>query len=109
MTTKEKLNKAFRELRKLGYVARQHFMCCRNCAWHALSDKEAEKAVFYHRQDSESWGYGGELDYDLYLAWSGDAAEIVDVLRRHGLSVEHNGSENSRIVLLAPKEEAVAV
>jgi hypothetical protein len=103
MTDKEKLNKAFRELRKLGYTAKQNFMCCQNCAWHALSDEEAKKAVFYHRQDSDSWGSYGKLDDDLYLAWSGNAAEIVAVLRKHGLLVAHDGSANQRIVIQTPE------
>ena len=37
--------KAFRELRKYGYIAKQNFWCCQSCAWADLTDKEAEKAV----------------------------------------------------------------
>ena len=100
MTTKAKLNKAFRELRKKGYTAKQNFLCCQNCAWHALSDKEAEKAVFYHRQDADAW-YGKELDSDLYLAWSGDADEICEVLKAQGLEVVHEGGSGKRIAVKA--------
>jgi hypothetical protein len=45
------LTKAFAELRKNGYFAKQNFLCCQSCGWAALSDEEAKNAVFYHNQD----------------------------------------------------------
>jgi hypothetical protein len=45
------LTKAFAELRKNGYFAKQNFLCCQSCGWAELSEKEAEKVVFYHNQD----------------------------------------------------------
>ena len=53
MNKKENLNQAFKELRKLGYFARQNFMCCQNCAW-ATVPMDAKKVVFYHKQDADS-------------------------------------------------------
>lgn len=97
-TTKEKVTKAFAELRKAGYFARQNFLCCQSCGWAAVPEGQ-EKVVFYHRQDNDSWD-GSELARDLYLAWSGDAKEIVAYLVAAGLAVEHDGSEGSRIRVL---------
>lgn len=99
-TTKKKITNAFRELRKKGYFARQNFWCCQNCAWNAMTDEQAEKAVFYHRQDADSFDeYNEELERDLYLAWSGNCEEIVKVLRKHGLKVLHDGDESKRIMI----------
>ena len=45
MNKKANLNQAFKELRKLGYFARQNFMCCQNCAnLDTLLDKTSSAA-----------------------------------------------------------------
>lgn len=93
--TKKKLNAAFRALRKVGYTAKQNFWCCQNCAWHALTDEEADKAVFYHQQDNDTFKETGEC----YLAWSGNGAEIVGILEEAGLTVTWNGSDTQRIMV----------
>jgi hypothetical protein len=63
---KENLDAAFEYLAQAGFLARQNFMCCSNCAGYALCS-EAEVlvdagtppngAVFYHAQDAEVFGY----------------------------------------------------
>ena len=90
---KRKLNLAFAELKTLGYTAEQNFQCCQNCAWSALSDEEAEKAVFYHGQDNDDLKETGSC----YLAWSGDGKEIVSVLEKHGIEVDWSGENGKRI------------
>jgi hypothetical protein len=92
---KKKLNQAFAALRKAGYTAKQNFLCCQSCAWNALSNKEAEKAVFYHQQDADDLKETGII----HLAWSGNGKEIVKILKEHGLDVEWEGSDNKRIVV----------
>ena len=87
------LSKAFEDLEKKGYFAKLNFWCCQSCAWAAITDKEAEKAVFYHQQDAEDLRDTGSC----HLAWSGNGQEIVDVLTENGMDVEWSGSENSRI------------
>jgi hypothetical protein len=99
-TIKQKVNNAFRQLRKIGYFARQDFWCCQSCAWNAVPE-ENKKVVFYHHQDNDAWGKSGSLKDDLYLAWSGDSEEICQILRNNGLQVFHDGSENTRIKILA--------
>lgn len=90
---KTKITKAFKELRKHGYFARQNFWCCQTCAWASVPDSHGERAVFYHNQDNqELLKYG-----HCYLSWSGNGKEIVDVLEKHGLQVEWEGTENKRI------------
>ena len=80
MNKKANLNQAFRELRKLGYFARQNFMCCQNCAWAAVP-LDVTKVVFYHKQDADQLNDTGEC----FLAWSGDRDEIAEVLGRNGI------------------------
>lgn len=90
-----KLTVAFKKLRKLGYTAKQNFWCCQNCAWHAMTDEEAKKAVFYHNQDNADKLKG----LPFHLAWSGDGNEIVDVLRAEGIQVKWSGTTKTRIQL----------
>jgi hypothetical protein len=93
--TKKRLNAAFRALRKAGYTAKQNFWCCQSCAWNALTDEEAEKAVFYHRQDNDRF----KVDGECYLAWSGSGVEIVSILEKAGLTVTWNGEAGQRIMI----------
>lgn len=100
LSTKQKINNAFRELRKNGYFAKQDFWCCQTCAWNAITDEQAKKAVFYHKQDTESFDKSRkELKHPLALAWSGDCEEIVKILRKHDLKVFHDGDPEKRIFI----------
>lgn len=85
---------AFKDLRKKGYFARMNFLCCQSCAWKAVP-QDAEKVVFYHDQDADNLKEG----MDLYLAWSGDANEIINILSRRGLICEWNGDAGKRIMV----------
>jgi len=91
-----KLSEAFKELRKLGYFARQNFWCCQNCAWHAMSDEEAKKAVFWHRQGNKD----KENGKPFHLYWSGDANEIIGVLNKHGVKTEWEGKKEKAIKVI---------
>jgi hypothetical protein len=96
---KNKLTKAFRELRKLGYFARQNFWCCQSCGCNAVPDEYSEKYVFYHGQDNDCLNERGEC----YLAWSGDGAQIVKVLEDTGLKVTWDNNEFTRILVGKPE------
>ena len=89
------LTKAFAELRKKGYFAKQNFMCCQSCAWAELSEKEAEKVVFYHNQDYRDLKRGD----DLYLAWAGNGNYIAETLIKFGMHIDWDGTPNTRIVV----------
>ena len=91
---KENLNNAFKELRKLGYFARQNFKDCQKCAWGAVPVDKA-KVVFYHSQDNADLLKYGEC----YLSWSGDADEIAAVLEKHGVLLKKPESEASRFLI----------
>ena len=61
---KAKLDQAFKALRKLGYVAKQNYLCCSSCAGAqiahdirnmSLADRAKVKGcVFYHKQGGDS-------------------------------------------------------
>ena len=99
MPKQKPLTLAFKELRKLGYFARQNFWCCQSCAWSAMNDEEAKKTVFYHRQDA----YNLKEDGNCYLAWSGNGKEIVSVFNKHGIETDWDESPNTRIKITIPK------
>lgn len=92
---RDALTKAFRTLRKLGYFARQNFWCCQSCAWNAVPDDKAKRAVFYHNQDAADL----RTRRQCYLAWAGDGQQIVDTLRLHGVVVEWDGKPTTRILV----------
>jgi hypothetical protein len=96
--TDERINVAFRNLRKRGYFARQNFWCCQTCAWYAIGEDHPDKvdrAVFYHQQDAATL----KRDGGTMLAWSGDGHEIVKTCLEAGLAVEWDGTENTRIFI----------
>lgn len=100
---RDRVQGAYKVLRKKGYRCRSNFWCCQTCGWADIStDKDGKplvgedeelKAVFWHNQDTSSAKMGGQL----YLAWGGDGEEIVAALEEQGLEVEWDGSERTRI------------
>jgi len=69
--------------------------------------------VFYHDQDNyafesqeePNYNISGNLRYKMYLAWSGNAIEIIKALADQGLETEWDGSDESRIAILPPGGE----
>jgi len=109
MTDVDRLNRAFATLDASGIVARQNFSCCQNCGHGEIRDERPDDApshgyTFFHVQDTEAAVDGG----GLYLAYGSfepdsDAAgvgrRVSEALRAEGLSVEWNGSTNTRILV----------
>ena len=94
------LDKAFEELRSIGYFAKRNNECCQTCGWYAVPVEQKDKAVFTHSQDEDSLAdYGGS-----YLAWSGNGKVIVGVLEKHGIETRWEGDEGSRIRFFAKDE-----
>ena len=90
------LNKAFRELRKNGFIARQNFSCCQSCgSYEIVHEHPGKPYVFYHRQDTQAC----ERYHELYLAWNGDGQKIVDILKNNDLEVVWDGSDSKRIMI----------
>lgn len=87
-----KLRSAFEYLRGSGYFAEENWTCCQSCGLAELPEGTT-KFVFYHQQDAD-----GLIERDgLYLAWGGDAEEIMHALICHRLRVSWDGSPGSRI------------
>ena len=110
----ERLTAAFRDLDANGILAREDYACCNTCAVSELAgeagiEREARERdgrppvrgyVFYHAQDAESLfpflGFGSYVDRSP----EGDTAvgeEVVEALRRHGLSPKWNGDPKRKI------------
>jgi hypothetical protein len=87
------LRSAFDEMRGAGYFTAMGFLCCQNCAWEAVPEDEAHKAVFFHMQDADDLVETGEC----YLCWSGSARYIRDVLEKYGITTKHDGDSERRI------------
>lgn len=92
---KEGIKSAFKKLRKQGYFCRCTFKCCQSCGWASVPEGKGDKVVFFHRQDASSAKQ--DRNGGVFLAWSGDAAEICKAMLAEGLHVEHDGSEFRRI------------
>ena len=101
-----KITKAFRGLRKIGFVARQSFWCCSSCAWAALEEKDAGKPiVFYHKQGNDYFKRTGNvyLTFGRNVDNSDDedvaniGKQIVSALTREGLTVEWDGTAGTTI------------
>jgi len=89
------LTAVFKELRKLGYFARQNFMCCQGCGWSAVPEGKEQKVVFYHAQDKSHL----RDTNNLYIAWAGDGEEIRRTFETAGYEVEWDGSSHQRILI----------
>lgn len=87
------LNKAFRELRKNGYFARQNFWCCQTCAWADIPNEKSKNVVFYHNQDNQDLKQNGEC----FLSWNGDGKLITKILKNNNIKVDWNGNKSQRI------------
>lgn len=126
-SNKEKLNQAFKTLRKAKVVARQNFRCCQSCAgYETATDVEkmldAGKTVlgwvFYHRQDHDHaftesrWNRNPKGE--LYLAFTGGSTNkyeknglstaeigrmVVVALETVGLTYEWDGTAETRILV----------
>ena len=90
------ISKAFRELRRKGYFAKQNFWCCQTCALEAIPNN-TPKYVYYHKQDIKCFKKTGKL----YLKWRSDTPqEIVQAFEKQGLKVEWDGDRGHTIKIL---------
>lgn len=121
----ERLNNAFRDLRKQGFVARQNFSCCGTCAWCELATMIGERVtngrvkvdavrgvVFFHRQDAAHLdndggcfiAFGAVFVSELDRRVGDDAAESGRVVNatfhRHGFNTIWDGNPDKRIYLI---------
>ena len=81
----KQLAAAFLELERRGYRTGGGFR--------TLGDEE--DYVTYHLLDARTLRGTGQM----YLSWQGNAAEILEVLNRHGLTPEWDESDRTRILI----------
>jgi hypothetical protein len=63
---RDRIEKVFKELREVGYVAEHNVLCCQTCAIDIL-EKHTDKWIYYHEQDTHSWMLEGN---HLHLGYS---------------------------------------
>ena len=95
MTTREKVRKAFRKLRKEGFFARMSYLCCSSCAtaemgiFHGLTPES--NFAYFHKQDAEAFNKDGMLESNLMVRHGGSRSnEIVEILKECCLEVSWN-------------------
>jgi len=91
---KNKMEKAFKILRVLGYWCKQKHTCCSSCGWAEVPDGLENKVVFLD-QDYERLKEGSD---ELCLAWAGDHNEIITVLKLAGIEASCEDPEHFKIV-----------
>lgn len=123
-TSKNKLNAAFRSLRKEGFIARQSFSCCGSCAGYELATAvsempEAKRArvkgvVFYTKQDAANLRWKptslflayGPLDTQAHgeigLPTETVGAAVVQALNAAGLATRWDGTASAKIEVVLP-------
>ena len=123
-----KLMGAFRELGKLGVIARHNFLCCQSCGAAELNrimiekivlGEEVKGGVFYHVQDNDRlFLEGGDLMIRYLEAVDDDEVRmstltvkelgdlVCEVFSRYGLAFEWNGSPAKAIEVLVNEERA---
>ena len=110
--TRSKVLKAFRLLRKQGFIAKGNFSCCTSCATSELEnmaklEKNIVGWVYWHKQCEKTYQEIGEL----YLGWGlledGDdkAKEVVKkickALTACGVKYEWDGSLTKKVKVIA--------
>jgi len=115
--TRSKVLDAFKELRKMGFLARANFLCCQNCAGYDLTKRavklvnkgrDVKGCVFWHGRDEENYkNYGewflafGQLESDIKGNIGLPSKEVGEIvvkeLKKRNVNVEWNGDPNTRI------------
>lgn len=115
MKDKQKLNEAFKDLRKrLNFYAFQGHLCCQTCACADIENRigqdkdKRDGYVFYHRQDKRSFGNGyvylsyGTTDIkgDTPIKATMIGSCVAEALTRAGLKYEWSGTNKERIKVI---------
>lgn len=87
------ITKAFKELRRNGYFAKQNFWCCSTCGWSEIPENNLNKAVFINCGIMNDLRENGHA----YIRWAGDRKFVEEILRKAGLSIKRtkNPSETT--------------
>ena len=102
---KERLNDAFKLLRKQGLIARQSFGCCGSCGSYEIATKMEEMLdagksalgyVFYNKQSAEAFN-GDRADGLLYISYADGSTN------KYPNNTPKSSEEIGKMVLLAMK------
>lgn len=112
---RRRIQAAFKELRRQGFIAKSNFACCMTCAVAELQDigneKRRNKAVYWHRQDEEHFRETELLNirfcYIPSKGVDGDTSclehqvgeQVFVALRKASLNVEWEGDPGKCIVV----------
>ena len=89
-----KINKAFKELNKLGIVAKKNWTCCTTCGHYEL--KNIKNYVFYHWQDNDNLKESGQCNLRHKLEEKNKSL-VLNILNKNGLKAVWNYSNNRTI------------
>lgn len=103
MTDREKLNAAFRAIRKAGGITVTG-KCCQSCSWAEAAAKGATEnstVAIHHRQGVRgAFLTPDTLGDTLHIYHGGDSRMVCEALRAQGLRVEWDGSPHRAIAVL---------
>jgi len=130
---KERLNKAFKLLRKSGLIARQSFGCCGSCGSHEIATKMEEMLdagkpvlgyVFFNQQSADAYK-GDRPNGNLYISYADGSTNkypnntpkstleigkmLIIALTQAGLAFEWDGSEDSCVLVKLAEKTAEKV
>jgi hypothetical protein len=108
--TRQRLRRAFEELRKDGVLAEEAFSCCTTCATSELAtminEKKALGGVYWNSQDEDDFRRRG----GVMIGFVDGSAKPIEVanravmeFERQGLEVKWDGSERTKIEILPPR------
>lgn len=121
-----RVQKAFRWLRRRGFVCRARYKCCMTCAIHGIAalarESNKEYSCYWHWQDDEYFEAIGELylrfcyfppkklsdKVDTTLMELRMAKMIAEAMTRYGLALEWEGNIGKAIIVtgLLPESDA---
>lgn len=115
---------AFGELRRMGFITKTNFSCCMTCAIAELGEiaekRHRNKAVYWHRQDDEHFKKTGQLYIRFcYLPPPGIEGDTIPLeteigekvaaaLRKQGLELDWSGNPNQTIRVMGVRNGAQA-
>ena len=110
---RHRVQAAFGELRKIGFIARSNFSCCMSCATYELSEiaekKQRNRVAYWHHQDETRFKKDGalciryfylpskEIEGDTTSLETQTGEQIAAALRKAGLNVDWNGNPDTII------------
>jgi hypothetical protein len=118
---RRRVQMSFKELRRMGFIAKSNFACCMSCAVAELqeigNEKRRNKAVYWHRQDEEAFRESGLLCirycYIPAKSIEGDTScvehhigeQVEMALRKAGLEIQWDGNPGKVIEVVGLAEQ----